>query len=60
MSAVQEVITAAEVTAAREKRTSLIEKMAGKYHLDPKNMMATLKATAFAMKYAECPWLSDR
>ena len=44
---VQEVITAAEVTEARGKRVSLIEKFAGKYSLDPKNMMATLKATAF-------------
>lgn len=47
MSAVQEVIPAADIQAAREKRVSLIEKMADKYHLDPRNMMATLKATAF-------------
>lgn len=47
MSAVQEVIPAADVTAARDRRISLIEKMADKYHLDPRNMMATLKATAF-------------
>lgn len=41
------VITAAEVKHAEQKRVSLVEKMAGKYHLDPKNMMRTLKATAF-------------
>jgi phage recombination protein Bet len=48
MSAVQqEVIPAADVAAARDRRVSLVEKMADKYHLDPRNMMATLKATAF-------------
>lgn len=43
----QEVIPAADIAAAREKRVSLIEVMADKYHIDPRNMMATLKATAF-------------
>jgi phage recombination protein Bet len=43
----QEVITAADVRAAEQKRTSLVEKMATKYGLEPNRMMATLKATAF-------------
>ena len=41
------VITKNEVAQAQQQRVSLIEKMADKYHLDPRNMMATLKATAF-------------
>lgn len=47
MSAAQEIIPAAEVRAAEQKRVSLIEKMANKYGLEPNRMMATLKATAF-------------
>jgi phage recombination protein Bet len=47
MSAAQEIIPAAEVRAAEQKRASLIEKMANKYGLEPNRMMATLKATAF-------------
>jgi phage recombination protein Bet len=41
------VITRSEVAQAEQRRVSLVEKMADKYHLDPRNMMATLKATAF-------------
>lgn len=42
-----QVITAAEVTALKAQRVSLVEKMADKYGLEPNKMMATLKATAF-------------
>jgi phage recombination protein Bet len=50
MSAQQQevaVITAAEVQQAQQHRVSLIERMADKYHIDRRNMMRTLKATAF-------------
>lgn len=47
MSAAQEIITSAEVADIKAKRVSLVEKFAGKYGLDPRKMMATLKATAF-------------
>src|SRR5688572_12634844 len=46
-TAQQEVITAVEVRAAEQKRSSLIEKFAHKFGLEPNRMMATLKATAF-------------
>lgn len=47
MSAVAEVITAGEVAEAKSQRVSLVEKFAARYHLDPRNMLPTLKATAF-------------
>ena len=47
MSAVQEVIPAAEVAAQQAERRSLVTKFAERYGLEPQKMMATLKATAF-------------
>lgn len=41
------VITKAEVAHAEQQRVSLVERMADKYHIDRRNMMRTLKATAF-------------
>jgi phage recombination protein Bet len=41
------VITKGEVAQAHQQRVSLLETFAHKYGLDPKNMMRTLKATAF-------------
>jgi phage recombination protein Bet len=41
------VITKGEVAQAQQQRVSLLETFAHKYGLDPKNMMRTLKATAF-------------
>lgn len=42
-----EIITAAETRAAEQERKSLLATFADKYGLEPKTMMATLKATAF-------------
>jgi phage recombination protein Bet len=47
MSAEVTVITKNEVAHAQQQRVSLLETFANKYGLDPKNMMRTLKATAF-------------
>lgn len=41
------VITRAEVAQAEQHRVSLVERMADKYHIDRRNMMRTLKNTAF-------------
>jgi phage recombination protein Bet len=42
-----QLITAAESRAAEQERKSLLATFADKYGLEPKTMMATLKATAF-------------
>jgi phage recombination protein Bet len=36
-----------QIAEVKPKRTSLVEKMAGKFSIDPTKLMATLKATAF-------------